>query len=187
MNEEIQMILAKATEGMEHSLEHLKKELVTIRAGRATPGMLANVKVDYYGTETPLSQVANINTPDPRTLSVQPWEKNLLGDIAQAITYANLGLNPQDNGEMIIISVPPLTEERRKDLVKKAHAEGEKAKVSLRSIRKDAMDSVKKLEKDGLSEDMSKSAQGTVQTIIDDFASKVETVIVAKEKDIMTV
>jgi ribosome recycling factor len=187
MTEELNFILDSTREGMAKSVEHLIKELSSIRAGRATPSMLNSVKLDYYGTETPLSQVANINTPDPRTISIQPWEKTLLQDIAQAITYANLGLNPQNNGEMIIISVPALTEERRKDLTKKAHAEGEKAKVSVRTGRKDAMDEIKKLEKDGLSEDMSKSTQGDIQKIVDEFTAKINQIIEVKEKDIMTV
>lgn len=187
MNEDIQVILDTAKEGMSHSIEHLEKALSTIRAGRATPSMLSGVRVDYYGTETPLTQIANINTPDPRTISVQPWEKGMLGDIAQAITYANLGLNPQDNGEMIIISVPPLTEERRKDLVKKSQAEGENAKVSIRSVRKDAMDEIKALEKDGLSEDMAKTAQAKVQDIVTTYTTKIDEIISKKETDIMTV
>lgn len=187
MNEELDMVFAIAKEKMEQSYEHLGKELTNIRAGKASPSMLSSVKVDYYGSETPLSQVANVNTTDGRTLVVQPWEKSLLEDICTAITYANLGLNPQNNGEMIIISVPALTEERRRDLSKKAHAEGEDAKVSIRSARKDAMDEIKKLEKDGMSEDMAKTAQDEVQSIVDAYTAKIDKLIEAKEKDIMTV
>lgn len=187
MNEELDMVFAMAKESMDQAYEHLEKELMNIRAGKASPSMLNSVKVDYYGNETPLNQVANVNTTDGRTLVVQPWEKTMLDDIAMAITYANLGLNPQNNGEMIIISVPPLTEERRRDLSKKAHAEGEKAKVSLRNARRDAMDAIKKMEKDGLSEDMSKTAQGNVDGMIDDYGKRVDVIIEAKEKDIMTV
>lgn len=187
MNEELNMVFGMAKEGMEQSIEHLEKSLANIRAGKASPSMLNSVKVDYYGSETPLSQVANVNTTDARTLVVQPWEKALLDDIAQAITYANLGLNPQNNGEVIIISVPVLTEERRKELSKRAHAEGETAKVSVRNVRKEAMDEIKKLEKDGLSEDESKKAQGQVQGIVDSYAERIDKLIAAKEADIMTV
>lgn len=187
MSEELDMVFSMTRESMQDAYEHLEKELMAIRAGKASPSMLNSVKVDYYGTETPLSQVANVNSSDARTLTVQPWEKSMLDDISQAIAYANLGLNPQNNGELIIISVPALTEERRKDLSKKAHAEGETAKVSLRNARRDAMESIKKMEKDGLSEDMSKTAQGKVQAITDDFSAKVDKLIEAKEKDIMTV
>ncbi len=187
MNEELDMIFSIAREKMEHSYEHLEQELINIRAGKASPSMLSSVKVEYYGTETPLSQVANVNTTDARTLVVQPWEKALLDDISQAIAYANLGLNPQNNGEVIIISVPVLTEDRRKELSKRAHAEGEKAKVSIRNARKDAMDDIKKMEKDGMSEDVSKSAQGEVQEIVDSYSAKVDKLVEAKEADIMTV
>jgi len=176
MNEELDMIFSIAREKMEHSYEHLEQELINIRAGKASPR-----------TETPLSQVANVNTTDARTLVVQPWEKALLDDISQAIAYANLGLNPQNNGEVIIISVPVLTEDRRKELSKRAHAEGEKAKVSIRNARKDAMDDIKKMEKDGMSEDVSKSAQGEVQEIVDSYSAKVDKLVEAKEADIMTV
>lgn len=187
MNEELNMVFDMARESMEQSMSHLTSELSNIRAGKASPSMLNSVKVDYYGSETPLSQVANVNTTDARTLVVQPWEKPMIEEISRAIEYANLGLNPQNNGEVIIISVPVLTEERRKDLSKKAHAEGETAKVSVRNARKDAMDEIKRMEKDGLSEDMSKSAQSQVQTIVDGFGVKIDTLIDLKEKDIMTV
>ena len=160
---------------------------MNIRAGKASPSMLNSVKLDYYGSETLLSQVANINTTDGRTLVIQPWEKTILDDIAQAITYANLGLNPQNNGEMIIITVPALTEERRKELSKKAHSEGENAKVSIRTARKEAMDKIKQMEKDGLSEDMSKTAQAKIQAMVDEQSKKVDALITAKERDIMTV
>jgi len=177
----------QAKEGMELAYDHLGKELANIRAGKASPAMLNGVRVDYYGTETPLSQVANVNTTDGRTLVIQPWEKAMLEPICKAITYANLGLNPQNNGELIIISVPALTEERRKDLSRKAHAEGETAKVSLRNSRKEAMDEIKKMEKDGLSEDIAKTAQAQVQGIVDAFTEKVDKLIAAKERDILTV
>lgn len=187
MTEELNMVFDMANESMEQSLGHLETELTNIRAGKASPSMLSSVKVEYYGSETPLSQVANVNTTDARTLVVQPWEKAMLEDVARAIEYANLGLNPQNNGEMIIISVPVLTEERRKELSKKAHAEGENAKVSIRNARKEAMDEIKKMEKDGLSEDMSKTAQAKVQGIVDGFSERIDRLIEIKEKDIMTV
>lgn len=187
MNEELDKVFQSASAQMQTSYEHLENELRNIRAGKASPNMLNSVKLDYYGSETLLTQVANINTTDGRTLVIQPWEKAMLEDIAQAITYANLGLNPQNNGEMIIISVPPLTEERRKDLSKNAHSEGEHAKVSVRTARKEAMDTIKKMEKDGLSEDMSKTAQAKIQALVDDYAKRIDDLIVAKEKDIMTV
>ncbi|MDA0973662.1 MAG: ribosome recycling factor [Bacteroidetes bacterium] len=187
MTEELELIFMEATENMQGAFDHLEKELMNIRAGKASPGMLGGVKVDYYGTETPLTQVANINSTDARTLVIQPWEKAMIDPISTAITYANLGLNPQNNGEVIIISVPMLTEERRKDLSKKAHAEGETAKVSVRNSRKEALDQIKKLEKDGLSEDLSKVAQVKVQSIVDGFSERIDRLIEAKEKDIMTV
>jgi ribosome recycling factor len=187
MTEELDLIFMEATDNMEGAYEHLEKELMNIRAGKASPAMLGGVKVDYYGTETPLTQVANVNSTDARTLIVQPWEKAMLDPISTAIQYANLGLNPQNNGEVIIISVPMLTEERRKDLSKRAHAEGETAKVSVRNSRKDALDQIKQLEKDGLSEDLSKRAQAKVQSIVDGFTERIDKLIEAKEKDIMTV
>ncbi|MEM7160866.1 MAG: ribosome recycling factor [Bacteroidota bacterium] len=187
MTEELNIVFSDANEQMSKSIDHFQKELQSIRAGKANPSMLDSVKLDYYGSETPLSQVANINTPDARTISVQPWEKNLLEDVATAITYANLGLNPQNNGEMIIISVPPLTEERRQDLCKKCRAEGENAKVSVRNVRKDAMDQIKGLQKDGLSEDMAKTAEGKVEGIVKNFTEQIDKIISAKEADIMSV
>ena len=187
MTEELNTVFAVANEHLAKSIEHLRTELQNIRAGKACPSMLESVKIDYYGTETPLSQVANINTPDGRTISVQPWEKNLLDDVATAITYANLGLNPQNNGEMIIISVPPLTEERRTDLCKKARAEGEKAKVSLRNVRKDAMDEIKNMEKNGLGEDMAKTAEAKVEGVVKTYSEQIDKIITVKEADIMVV
>ena len=187
MTEELNILFDSTKEQMEKSLEHLRKELQSIRAGKANPSMLDSVKLDYYGTETPLSQVANINTPDGRTLSVQPWEKALLDDVATAITYANLGLNPQNNGEMIIISVPPLTEERRQELCKKCRAEGENAKVSVRNVRKEAMDEIKGMQKDGLSEDMAKTAESKVEEIVKAYAEQIDKIITVKEADIMSV
>lgn len=169
------------------SLAHLENELVKIRAGKATPSMLNSVMVDYYGNPTPIQQVANVGTMDARTITVQPWEKSLLNEIAKGIINANLGFAPQNNGESLIISVPPLTEERRRDLVKKAKAEGEHAKVGVRNNRKDALDMVKELKADGLSEDLAKDAENQVQNITDSYIKKVDEQIELKEKDIMTI
>lgn len=187
MSEDVSMALNEAEDGMRESLDHLGVELTKIRAGRATPSMLDTVKVDYYGTPTPLSQVGNVNTLDGRTLTVQPWEKSILDEIAKGIMNANLGLNPQSNGEMIIISVPALTEERRKDLVKHAKAEGEHAKVSIRSKRKDANDFIKTLKNDGLSEDQVRDAEDSVQQLTNQYINKVDELVNAKEVDIMKV
>ena len=185
--EEINMILEEAEDGMKKAISHLNSELSKIRAGRANPSMLDTVRVDYYGSPTPLSQIGNISTLDPRTLTVQPWEKSLLDEITKAIINANLGLNPQNNGEVIIISVPVLTEERRKDLVKRARAEGENAKVSLRTQRKDANDMIKSLKDEGLSEDAVKNAELDVQNLTNSYATKVDEIVSVKEEDIMKV
>ena len=157
--EEIDFILDSTKELMDGSLAHLEKEFLNIRAGKASPAMLGGVRVDYYGSATPLSQVANINVPDARTITVTPWEKNMLHPIEKAIMIANLGFNPMNNGDNIIISVPALTEERRRDLAKQAKAEAEDAKIGIRSARKEANTDIKKLEKDGLSEDVCKGAE----------------------------
>lgn len=187
MNEEIQFILDSAKEAMQAAIAHLENQLQKIRAGKASPMMLSSVKVDYYGSMTPLAQVANVNTLDGRTITVQPWEKNMMQPIETAIINANLGLNPQNNGEMIMINVPMLTEERRKDLSKQAKAEGEHAKVGVRNARKDANDEVKKLNNEGLSDDMSKDAEASVQKLTDSYIAKIDALIDAKEKDIMTI
>lgn len=187
MTEELDMIIDMAKDSMEGTISHLVTELAKIRAGKATPSMLDSVRVDYYGSKTPLSQVANVNTLDARTISIQPWEKTIIADIEKAIMNSNLGLNPQNNGESILINVPQLTEERRRDLVKQAKAAGEHAKVGIRNARKDANDEVKKLQKDGLPEDTAKDAEDTVQKITNSYSDKVDTLIATKEKDIMTV
>ena len=171
----------------EKTLVHLETELSKVRASKASPGMLNGVMVEYYGSMTPLQQVANVNTMDARTIVVQPWEKPLLNDIAKGILNANLGLNPQSNGEQLIISVPPLTEERRRDLVKRAKSECENAKVGVRNHRKDAMDMIKDLKNDGLSEDLAKGAEEEVQQITNAFIKRIDDVLEIKEKDIMTV
>jgi ribosome recycling factor len=185
MNEEIDMAIDEAKSSMTKTLQHLDVELQKIRAGKATPSMLDSVKVDYYGSPTPLSQVANVNTLDARTITVQPWEKSMLEEICKGIINSNLGLNPQNNGESVLINVPVLTEERRRDLVKKAKAEGEHAKIGIRNSRKEANDFIKKL--DGISEDLIKDGEDQIQKLTDSFSAKVDELIVKKEKDIMTV
>ena len=187
MNEEVEMAIDDAKDGMKDSLDHLEKQLAKIRAGRANPSMLDGVMVDYYDTPTPLGQVANVNTIDARTITVQPWEKSILDEVSRGITNANLGLNPQSNGEMIIIAVPMLTEERRRDLVKKAKAEGEHAKVGVRQKRKDANDFIKSLKNDGLSEDQVKDTEDSIQKITDEYITKVDALLGMKEADIMKV
>ena len=187
MTEEIKFILDSTKESMNGSIAHLEKEFLNIRAGKASPQMLGGVFVDYYGSQTPLSQVANINTPDARTITVTPWEKSMLHPIEKAIMIANLGFNPMNNGDNIIISVPPLTEERRKDLVKQAKAEAEDAKISIRNARKDANTEIKKLEKEGTSEDICKTAEEDVQKLTDAIIKKIDEHLVIKEAEIMKV
>lgn len=187
MNEDIQFILDNTKEQMEKALNHLESELVKVRAGKASPTMLESISVDYYGTRTPLSQVANVNTADARTLVIQPWEKSMLTPIEKAIMAANLGLNPQNDGVLIRILVPALTEERRKDLVKKAKAEAENGKVVLRTLRKEANEELKKLLKNGTPEDEVKSAETLVQNLTDGFVVKCDKHLEVKEKEIMTV
>ncbi|WP_428223624.1 ribosome recycling factor [Flavobacterium sp.] len=187
MTEEINFILDSTKESMEGSLAHLEKEFLNIRAGKATPQMLGGVFVEYYGSQTPLSQVANVSAPDARTITVTPWEKNMLHPIEKAIMIANLGFNPMNNGDNIIISVPPLTEERRKELAKQAKGEAEDAKISVRNARKDANTDIKKLEKEGTSEDVCKVAEENVQKLTDAYIKKVEELLAAKEAEIMKV
>lgn len=187
MEEEIEIILDSAEESMGNAIVHLEKELTKIRAGKANPNMVDSVFVDYYGSQTPLAQVANVSTLDARTLTIKPWEKATLEPIERAIINSNLGLNPQNNGEMIIIAIPQLTEERRKDLVRQAKAEAEDAKVSIRNARKDANDEVKNLEKEGLSEDQAKGVEESIQELTNKYSSKVDAVLAAKEEDIMKV
>ena len=184
MNEELQFILDSTEESMRSALAHLESELLNIRAGKANPVMLKSVMVDYYGTQTPLSQVANINTPDGRTLTIQPWEKAMLTEIEKGIMIANIGFNPMNNGESIIINVPPLTEERRRELAKMAKAEAENAKVSVRTARKDANQEIKKSES---SEDEQKNFEIDVQSSTDNYIQKIDDILAAKEKEIMTV
>ena len=187
MNEEVKMYMDEAKEQMQNALVHLENELAKIRAGKANPKILNDVLVDYYGSPTPLSQVANITAPDPRTIAVQPWEKNMLGPIQKAIMNANLGFNPDNNGEVVRITVPPLTAERRKELVKQSKGVGETAKVSIRNARRDAIDEFKKMVKSGLPEDEAKDAEDEVQKITDSYNKKIDEILTAKEKDIMTI
>lgn len=187
MTEEINFILDSAKESMESSIEHLNKALATIRAGKASPAMLGSVFVDYYGSQTALSQVANVNAPDARTLTVTAWEKNMLQPIEKAIMNANLGLNPMNNGDNIIISIPALTEERRKDLAKQAKAEAEDAKIGIRNARKDANNDIKKEEKNGTSEDICKLAEDSTQKLTDNYIRKIDEILAAKEVEIMKV
>lgn len=184
MSGEINLIVEAADESMRFSIEHLEKELVNIRAGKANPVMLKGITIEYYGTPTPLSQVSSINTPDGRTITVQPWEKSLLAEIEKGILNANLGFNPMNNGESIIINVPPLTEERRIELVKLAKTETENAKVSIRNARKDANNEIKKSES---SEDLQKNAEIDIQELTDDYIIKVDNIFSSKEKEILTV
>jgi ribosome recycling factor len=187
MNEELDIIFEGLKEQNESSMEHLKAELRKVRAGKATPSMLDSVSVDYYGSATALSQVANVSTLDAKTLTVQPWEKQMLDEISKGIINANLGLAPQNNGEMIIISVPVLTEERRRDLAKQVKSIGEHGKISLRNGRKEANDSIKKMKEEGLSEDLAKDAESNVQNITNKYSANIDTLLEVKEKDIMTV
>jgi ribosome recycling factor len=185
--EEIEFILDSTKESMAGSIAHLEKEFLNIRAGKASPQMLGSVFVDYYGSQTPLTQVSNVNVPDARTITIQPYEKSMLQTIEKAIMVANLGFNPMNNGENIIINVPALTEERRRDLVKQAKAEAEDAKIGIRNARKDANTDIKKLEKDGTSEDLCKTAEDDIQKLTDSFIRKVDEHLATKEAEIMKV
>lgn len=187
MEEELDFILESTEEGMRNSISHLEKEFTNIRAGKATPAMLGSVFVDYYGSATPLAQVSNLNTPDARTITVTPWEKNMLQPIEKAIMIANIGFNPMNNGESIIINVPPLTEERRRDLVKQAKSHAEDAKVGIRNVRKDSNTEIKKLEKNGLSEDTCKGAEDEVQELTNGYIKKIDELLALKEAEIMKV
>src|SRR6185369_10631806 len=187
MAEDISQIVVTADDHMKKAITHLETELIKIRAGKATPQILDGIVVDYYGSPTPINQVGNINVMDARTLSIQPWEKNMLQPIERAIIAANIGINPQNDGSLIRIFLPPLTEERRKELVKKCLAEGEHSKVAIRNIRRDAIENIKKLQKNGLSEDAAKDAEADVQQVTDRFISAIEKHLASKEKEIMSV
>lgn len=187
MTDELKKIINDTEAMMVKALDHLESELAKIRAGRANPAMLESVHVDYYGSNMPISQVANVNTPDARSIVIQPWEKNMLQPIEKAIQAANLGFNPQNDGTIIRITVPPLTEERRKELVKRTRAEGEHAKVTVRNLRRDALEHVKKEIKKGLPEDLQKEAELKIQHSTDAFIAKVDKHLEVKEREIMTV
>lgn len=187
MSEELGMIMDDTTDTMKKAIGHLEAELVKIRAGKANPNMLDGIVAEYYGSPTPLAQIANITALDARTISIQPWERNMLQVIERAIINSNIGLNPQNDGSFIRLYLPPLTEERRRELVKKCNGEGENAKVSIRNIRRDAIEQIKKLQKDGLSEDAAKDAEADIQELTNKFIATVEKHLEAKEKEIMVV
>jgi ribosome recycling factor len=187
MSEELSKISTEAENGMKKAINHLEIELSKIRAGKATPSILEGVNVDYYGAPTPISQVANVQVLDARTISIQPWEKNMLALIERAIMGANIGITPQNDGVNIRLFMPPLTEERRREMVKKASGEGEQSKVAIRNIRRDHIEQVKKLQKDGTSEDICKGAEEAIQALTDKHIALVEKHLEAKEKEIMTV
>jgi ribosome recycling factor len=187
MEAEITSIITTADDHMKKAISHLETELIKIRAGKANPQMLDGIVVDYYGSPMPINQVANVSVMDVRTISIQPWEKNMLQPIERAIIAANIGINPQNDGALIRLFLPPLTEERRKELVKKCHAEGEHSKVAIRNIRRDAIEHIKKLQKNGLSEDAAKEAETDVQQVTDKYTAQVAKHLEAKEKEIMSI
>ncbi len=187
MQDELNLILDDAKDSMQKAISHLEAELTKIRAGKANPQIVDGIMVDYYGAPTALNQVANISVADARTLTIQPWEKNMLQPIERAIIASNIGLNPQNDGIIIRLFLPPLTEERRKELVKRVNGEGEHAKVAIRNIRRDAIEGIKKLQKDGLSEDTAKDAESDVQELTDKFIQMVDKHCAAKDKEIMAI
>lgn len=187
MSEELQLQVDLASDTMKKAIAHLETELVKIRAGRANPQMFDGLTVDYYGTPTLISQVGNITVADARTLTIQPWEKNMLQPIERCIIAANLGVTPQNDGIIIRIFLPPLTEERRKEIVKKVHTEGEHSRVAIRNIRREAIEHIKKLQKQGVSEDLASDAEKEVQDMTNTFIAQVEKHLVAKEKEIMSI
>jgi len=187
MHEEIEFCLEETKEGMQLATVHLEKEYQKLRAGKATPQLLEGVRIDYYGVMTPIDQTANISSPDARQLIVQPWDKSVLGLIEKAIQAANLGFNPKNEGEILRIMVPPLTEERRRDLVKRAKSEAENARISIRNIRRTSNETAKKLKKDGVPEDEVEKLEVEIQKVTDEYISKVDKILEIKEKDIMTV
>ena len=184
MDEELDFIIDSTKENMQGAITHLEKQFANIRAGKASPAMLGSVRVDYYGSQTPLNQVANVNTPDARTITIQPFEKSQMQNIEKGIMLANLGFNPMNNGDVIIISVPPLTEERRRELAKQAKGEAEDAKIGVRNDRKNANQDIKKLD---LSDDMKKIGEEEIQKLTDSFIAKIDEIFAKKEKEIMTV
>ncbi len=187
MQEDIDLILEMAEQSMKDTIEHLKNELTKVRSGKASPSLLSGIYVDYYGSPTPLAQVANVKIADARTLTIEPWEKSILGGIEKAIFAANMGLTPQNDGQIIRLNLPPLTEDRRKSLAKQAGAMGENAKVSIRSARREAIESIKKEVKDGYSEDSGKRAEGNIEDLMKAFYGKIEATVKAKEDEVMKV
>lgn len=187
MDDSIKSVLSACEENMKKSIHHLEAELLKIRAGKASPVMVDGVMVDYYGSPTPINQVAAVSTADAKTLTIKPWEKSMIPAIERAIIEANLGFNPQNDGELIRIMIPTLTEERRKDLAKQAKSEGEESKISIRNARQDANNKLKQLQKDGTEEDLVKVAEKNVQDLTDKYAKQVESILEVKEKEIMTV
>lgn len=183
----VNAIIDQLKDNLEKNLDHTKIEFKRIRAGKASPDMLDGVFVEYYGASTPISQVANVNTPDARSINIQPWDKSLINAIEKAIINSNLGFAPQNDGEYIRINLPPITEERRKELVKRAKAESESSKVGIRNLRKEANEKIRKLKADGVSEDEMAAGEDRVQKLIDSFIAKTEELLVDKEKEIMTV
>lgn len=184
MNEEVKFIIDTTKESMDNAIGHLNKQLLAIRAGKASPAMLSSVMVDYYGSQTPLSQVANVNSTDARTITIQPWEKSMIQEIEKGIMVANLGFNPMNNGESVIINVPPLTEERRRDLAKQSKGEADDAKVGIRNARQEANKDIKKLD---ISDDAKKNAEIDIQALTDSYVKKIDEIYTVKEKEIMTV
>ncbi|MDR1886274.1 MAG: ribosome recycling factor [Prevotellaceae bacterium] len=180
-------IIGSAESKIQKNVEHLETTLLGIRAGKANPALFNQVTVDYYGSQTSLPQVSSITSPDARTVLIQPWEKSMIQPVERAIMQANLGFTPQNNGETIRINIPPLTEERRKDLVKQARSEGENARISIRNVRRDAIESIKKLQKEGLSEDLVKDFESDVQKIIDNYNRMIDSILDKKEKEILAV
>jgi ribosome recycling factor len=185
--EEVSLTLEMTEDSMKKAIGHLEAELVKIRAGKANPQMLDGISVDYYGSPTPISQVGNISVMDARTLTIQPWEKNMLQPIERAIINSNIGINPQNDGNIIRLFLPPLTEERRRELVKRCQGEGEQSKIAVRSIRRDAIEQIKKAQKNGLSEDAAKDAEANIQEVTDRYITIVDKHLAAKEKEIMAV
>ena len=187
MDELVKMVFDETRDKMENSIKHLESQLMKIRAGKASANIVDGIMVDYYGTMTPLSQVSNIGTPDVKTVAIQPWDKNMIDPIQKAIMQANIGITPEDNGEIIRLNVPPLTEDRRRDLVKQIKAEGEDTKIGIRNARREGNEELKDLQKDGLPEDEEKNGESEIQKLTDSYIEKVDKDVDAKEKDVMTV
>ncbi len=187
MEEQLKSLMNAATEKMDRALAFFQEEMVAVRAGKATQGVLNGVMVDYYGSQVPVTQVASVTIPDARTILIQPWEKGLIPAIEKAIMVANIGLTPSNNGEHIRLNIPPLTEERRKELVKQVRSEAENARVSMRNARRDAVEGFKKAQKDGMPEDMAKDGEDEAQKLTDRYSKKLDELVAEKEREIMTV